>query len=197
MERGTVDAYEAQAVAYDESRPPRHADRAAGLASRALSGRPLADLGCGPGGYLPDLGPMAVGLDAARAMLELARRRAPQAPLVQADLEAPPFRTGCLGGAWARNAYVHVPRARLPLALARLHQALALGAPAEPILHYLTALRPARLEITGADLVAAGIPESPLLGRALRETLRRKLDGELCGREEELHTALSLAREAG
>lgn len=74
--------------------------------------------------------------------------------------------------------------------------ALALGAPAEPILHYLTALRPARLEITGADLVAAGIPESPLLGRALRETLRRKLDGELCGREEELRTALLLAREA-
>jgi hypothetical protein len=54
--------------------------------------------------------------------------------------------------------------------------ALALGAPAEPILRYLADLRHARLEITGADLVAAGVPESPALGRALKETLSRKLD---------------------
>lgn len=74
--------------------------------------------------------------------------------------------------------------------------ALALGAPAEPILRYVAELRPARLEITGADLVAAGIPESPVVGRALKETLRRKLDGEVSGREQELRTALSLARGA-
>ena len=74
--------------------------------------------------------------------------------------------------------------------------ALALGAPAEPILRYLADVRPVRLEITGADLVDGGIPESPALGHALNETLRRKLDGELSGHEEELRTALSLAREA-
>lgn len=131
MERATVTAYETQAGAYDASRPPRHSARAAAFARRVLPGYPLADLGCGPGGYLGSLGQAAVGLDAARAMLDRARSRAPAAALVQGDLEALPFRAGSLGGAWARNAYVHVPRARTPLALARLHQALAVGAPVE------------------------------------------------------------------
>jgi tRNA nucleotidyltransferase (CCA-adding enzyme) len=75
--------------------------------------------------------------------------------------------------------------------------ALALGAPPEPILRYLADRPQARLEITGEDLLAAGVPESPSIGRALRETLRRKLDGELTGRDEELRTALALARENG
>ncbi len=51
-----------------------------------------------------------------------------------------------------------------------------------------------RLEITGDDLVEAGVPESPALGRALEETLRTKLDGELDGRDEELRYALEVAR---
>ncbi|MCA1683157.1 MAG: hypothetical protein LC685_04110 [Actinobacteria bacterium] len=74
--------------------------------------------------------------------------------------------------------------------------ALALGAPADPVLRYTGGLCSARLEISGDDLLAAGVPESPAVGVALRETLRRKLDGELSGREEELRTALALAREA-
>jgi len=72
--------------------------------------------------------------------------------------------------------------------------ALALGAPAEPVLEYVSRLRGTRLEITGADLIAAGLPESPALGRALDETLARKLDGEVGGREEQLRVALSVAR---
>ena len=72
--------------------------------------------------------------------------------------------------------------------------ALALGAPAEPILDFVSRLRGARLEITGADLLAAGLPESPALGRALAETLARKLDGEVNGRDEELRVALEIAR---
>jgi len=74
--------------------------------------------------------------------------------------------------------------------------ALAVGAPQEVVLRYTRGLRSVRLEISGADLLAAGVAESPAVGLALRETLRRKLDGELCGREEELRTALELAREA-
>jgi tRNA nucleotidyltransferase (CCA-adding enzyme) len=72
--------------------------------------------------------------------------------------------------------------------------ALALGAPAEPVLEFVARLRPMRLEITGADLLAAGVPESPALGRALEETLARKLDGELDGRDDELRAAIELAR---
>lgn len=74
--------------------------------------------------------------------------------------------------------------------------ALALGAPAEPILEFVSRLRGVRLEITGADLLAAGLPESPALGRALDATLARKLDGEVAGREDELRVALSIARES-
>ena len=72
--------------------------------------------------------------------------------------------------------------------------ALAWGAPGEPVLRYLSVLRGARLEVTGDDLIAAGVAESPVIGRALEETLRRKLDGEVSGREDELALALELAR---
>jgi tRNA nucleotidyltransferase (CCA-adding enzyme) len=72
--------------------------------------------------------------------------------------------------------------------------ALALGAPPEPILRWATDLSGVRLEIGGADLLAEGVPEGPALGRALEETLRRKLDGLVDGRDDELRTALELAR---
>lgn len=72
--------------------------------------------------------------------------------------------------------------------------ALALGAPAEPILDFVARLSRTRLEITGADLLAAGLTESPALGRALAETLARKLDGEVDGRDQELRVALEIAR---
>jgi tRNA nucleotidyltransferase (CCA-adding enzyme) len=71
--------------------------------------------------------------------------------------------------------------------------ALALRAPAEPVLRWVTELSRVRLEIGGADLLAAGIPEGPAIGRALEETLRRKLDGLVRGRDDELATALELA----
>jgi tRNA nucleotidyltransferase (CCA-adding enzyme) len=77
--------------------------------------------------------------------------------------------------------------------LLSLALALAMGAPSEPILRWVTELRRVRLEITGDDLLAAGVPEGPGLGRALEETLNRKLDGLVSGREEELETALALA----
>ncbi len=74
--------------------------------------------------------------------------------------------------------------------------ALASGAPPEPILRWLSDLSHVRLEITGSDLLEAGVPEGPALGAALDATLDRKLDGELAGREEELEAALALARDA-
>jgi tRNA nucleotidyltransferase (CCA-adding enzyme) len=71
---------------------------------------------------------------------------------------------------------------------------LAWGAPGEPVLRYLSVLRGARLEVSGDDLIAAGVAQSPAIGRALDETLRRKLDGEVSGREDELALALKLAQ---
>jgi tRNA nucleotidyltransferase (CCA-adding enzyme) len=72
--------------------------------------------------------------------------------------------------------------------------ALALGAPSEPVLRWATELSRVGLDIGGHDLLEAGVPEGPAIGRALEETLRRKLDGLVDGRDEELETALALAR---
>ena len=129
VERATVDVYERHAGDWQQRRPPRYRDHAHAFAARCLPELPRLDVGSGPGSYLPDLGRPLVALDAAHAMLALARDVAPDVPGVQADLEALPFRRGCLGGAWARASYLHIPRASLPLALARLHHALAVGAP--------------------------------------------------------------------
>jgi tRNA nucleotidyltransferase (CCA-adding enzyme) len=72
--------------------------------------------------------------------------------------------------------------------------ALALGTAPEPILEYGSRLRHVRLDITGDDLVAAGVEPGPMLGRALAETLRAKLDGQVSGREDELRYALEAVR---
>jgi tRNA nucleotidyltransferase (CCA-adding enzyme) len=48
------------------------------------------------------------------------------------------------------------------------------------------------LSITGADLLAAGVPEGPEVGRRLRAALAARVDGEAsAGREDELGAALS------
>jgi TDG/mug DNA glycosylase family protein len=94
-----------------------------------------ADLGCGAGLHLAHLPRPAVALDAALAMVRLARAEAPDAWPVQADLEALPFRRGSLAAGWARASYLHVPNERLPGAFAQLHDALSLGARAHLVLH--------------------------------------------------------------
>lgn len=75
------------------------------------------------------------------------------------------------------------------LALAR-----ALGA--EWLDRYLLEWHLVGLEIDGEDLIAAGIPEGPAVGLGLAEALRRKLDGEIEGRERELEVAIAVARES-
>lgn len=59
--------------------------------------------------------------------------------------------------------------------------------------HYLTAWRKIKLEISGEDLIAAGVEQGPAVGRGLRAAKHRKLEGEIRGREEELTTALAAA----
>ena len=130
MERGTVEIYETQADTWIAARPARRVAAARDLAAASLPGLPVVDVGCGPGGHFDALGRSAVvGVDAAAAMLRHARSAVPGSVVVQADLMALPFRRQAFGGAWARMSYHHVPRAQLPLALAHLHLAMAVGAP--------------------------------------------------------------------
>jgi tRNA nucleotidyltransferase (CCA-adding enzyme) len=62
----------------------------------------------------------------------------------------------------------------------------------------LTELRPLRLAVRGADLLAAGVPRGPAIGRALEATRRARLDGLLAEegdpRQTELDYALSVVR---
>ena len=61
---------------------------------------------------------------------------------------------------------------------------------------YFARLRDVRLDIGGADLLALGIAESPRIGEILGEIRRRKLNGELDGRDAELAAARDLVAES-
>lgn len=84
--------------------------------------------------------------------------------------------------------------ARTPAEIARA----ARGAPLEAVAlaggenarRFIDDLRHVRLEITGNDLLAAGVPQGPEIGERLRRALDRKLDGEISGRDAELAAAL-------
>ena len=68
----------------------------------------------------------------------------------------------------------------------------ALGAQ-ESARRWLQDTRHIRLEITGDDLLMAGVPEGPEIGQRLEALLKLRLDGELAdGREAELNTALAI-----
>ena len=60
---------------------------------------------------------------------------------------------------------------------------------------YFGRLRDVHLEIGGADLLALGLSESPRIGDILAEIRRRKLNGELAGRDAELAAARELVAE--
>jgi tRNA nucleotidyltransferase (CCA-adding enzyme) len=84
---------------------------------------------------------------------------------------------------------VEAARGRSPteLLLAR-----ALGA--DWLDRYVAEWRHVRLAISGNDLIGAGIPQGPAIGRGLAAALRAKLDGEVESREQELDVALEAAR---
>jgi tRNA nucleotidyltransferase (CCA-adding enzyme) len=69
--------------------------------------------------------------------------------------------------------------------------------PAQAAREWLESLRGVRLEIDGADLLAAGVPQGPSVGRGLRAALEAKLDGRVSGREQELAAALKAAAATG
>jgi hypothetical protein len=62
-----------------------------------------------------------------------------------------------------------------------------------PPLHaYFERLRDVRLEVSGSDLAELGLAQSPRVGEVLAELRRRKLNGELDGRDSELAAAREL-----
>jgi tRNA nucleotidyltransferase (CCA-adding enzyme) len=65
---------------------------------------------------------------------------------------------------------------------------------AEWLDQYAENWRHIHLEISGEDLIEAGVPEGPAIGHGLEAALSGKLDGELSGRDEELRIALAAAK---
>jgi len=129
MERATVAIYEERGDRWAAGVRAERRQAAEAFAAEVPMGMPRIDLGCGAGRYTASLGSPCVALDAARSMLEMCRAAAPDALLVRADLEQLPFGRGTLDGAWANMSYLHLPRKKLPCALADLHRSMRVGAP--------------------------------------------------------------------
>jgi tRNA nucleotidyltransferase (CCA-adding enzyme) len=119
------------------------------------------------------------------------REAAPRAATVLRAALGPPGGEEKLAAARPERPSEGVEQARrydpVELVLAR-----ALGA--EWLDKYLLEWSTVSLEIDGEDLIAAGIPQGPAVGRGLDRALRRKLDGEIEGRQSELETALVAAQ---
>ncbi len=97
-------------------------------------------------------------------------------------------RAGELGG--ARPSAVARALERAPV-----EAAAAAGAegPEAEVRRFLERDRHVRLHVGGDDLVAAGVPQGPEVGRRLRAVRERVLDGEVPpGRDDELRAALAL-----
>jgi double-stranded uracil-DNA glycosylase len=152
MDRSTVSIYEDRGDLWaKEVKPVNRAGAEAFAASVGVGGRRV-DVGCGAGRYTGLLGSPCIALDAARTMLAMCRSAVPSALLVQADIEALPFRRQSLAGSWANMSYLHIPKTRLPAALADLHHALEVDAPVF-------------IQVLKGDFEGTGLPEDRLGGR--------------------------------
>ena len=136
------------------------------------------------------------GLELMRAVDELLQRRhwaefVPREEALLAAALGPPGGEELLASMWpprpAEGVEIAGRRDPVELILAR-----AMGA--DWLEQYLTAWSKVELEIGGSDLIAAGIPQGPAVGRGLRAARQLKLEGEISGREEELAAALEAAR---
>jgi double-stranded uracil-DNA glycosylase len=152
MDPPTIEAYERGGARWAAGRRPVRRPEARAFGRGVEVGQPRVDLGCGAGRYLNELGAPAVGLDASPAMLARCRVAAPGVALVCGDLEALPFGRGTLAGGWANMSYLHLPRSRLPLALADLHATLRPGSPLD-------------LQVLGGDYEGRNLPEDDVGGR--------------------------------
>ncbi|MEW2133279.1 class I SAM-dependent methyltransferase [Streptomyces sp. NPDC005435] len=93
-------------------------------------GRPVADLGCGPGevtGLLAALGLDVYGLDLSPAMVEIARRENPGLRFEQGSMLELPLPDGALAGVVSWYSSIHTPADRLPALFREYRRVLAPG----------------------------------------------------------------------
>lgn len=133
MHDGTRRSYDAVADAYHEhlgdelSYKPLDRALLTALVEQALPGKPVADVGCGPGhvaGWLAGRGVRAVGIDLSPRMVEVAAAHHPDAEFRTGDLLSLPAGDGEFGAAVALYSIIHLDADELAPALAELHRVL-------------------------------------------------------------------------
>lgn len=130
------------------------------------------------------LGACCAGMD-----LELLQRWLDHLQFPAADRD-----TVIAGSRWVTGAPLRA--AGGPAEIARA----ARGAPVEAVAlaggenarRWIDELRHVKLELTGDDLLAAGVPQGPAVGASLAAALDAKLEGRARGREQELAAALAV-----
>ncbi len=96
----------------------------------ATSGRPIADLGCGPGhvtGWLAARGVAAVGIDLSPGMVAIAARDHPGASFRVGDLRDLPASDAEFGAVVALYSLIHLTPDALPVAASELHRVVEPG----------------------------------------------------------------------
>ncbi len=177
------------------------------LAARALSLLASAVDGVAPGDTRPDLlllavllrpmtdGPLEEVESEMRALIEGMELPAPERDLVlRAAIRADAFADELANAHESSEIYEIASRESLEgVALAGAWGELSRVGAGVSARRWMTELRNVQLEITGEDLLAAGLSEGPEVGRRLRAALCAKLNGELTdGRDAELAAALQL-----
>jgi SAM-dependent methyltransferase len=97
---------------------------------RAAGGRPVADLGCGPGrvtAYLHSLGLATFGVDLSPAMVAVARQAYPALRFDERSMSALDLSDGILGGIVAWYSIIHLPPELLSATFAEFHRVLVPG----------------------------------------------------------------------
>lgn len=93
-------------------------------------GRPVADVGCGPGHvtrFLRDLGLPVFGLDLSARMVAVAHRQYPDLQFVQASLLTLPAQDEAWAGIVALYSVIHLPPDERPVAWGEVFRVLAPG----------------------------------------------------------------------
>ena len=96
----------------------------------AGSGRPVLDVGCGPGrttGLLAERGLRVTGIDLSPGMIEVARRDHPDLNLRVGSMTALDVADGAASGVVSWWSIIHLPRAVVPQAFAEFYRVLAPG----------------------------------------------------------------------